>query len=180
MQAGDIVQIHNTPDNIAAGQPAVGVGFIVALYPGDVADVVARFDVMTPEVLLGSVPRGTEPHQFYAWEPRMAGTSTPALVGAENVGGLTALPYYWTRLNGIVTVHGALNVQAATPGDPVKVRIPLPVPSQLTSPGELAGVASAPGATIQAHASDAAELNVPTGPGSSTLITYSFAYNVIT
>lgn len=130
MQAGDIVQIHNTPDNIAAGQPAVGVG-------------------------------------------------SPALVSAENVGGLTALPYYWTRRNGIVTVHGALNVQAAAPGDPVKVRIPLPIPSQLTSPSELAGVASAPGATLQAHASDVAELNVPTGPGSSTLITYSFAYRII-
>lgn len=178
MQRGDIVTVHNTPANIAEGMSASGVGVLQAEDGPGVWSMWAFFSPGSAFPLSG-VPQGTEPSDFFAWEPRHAGASTPVLVAGENVGGMTALPCFWTVHGGVVTVHGALNVQAAAPGDPVKVRIPLPIPSQLTSPGELAGVASAPGATLQAHASDVAELNVPTGPGSSTLITYSFAYRII-
>lgn len=177
MQPGDIVLVHNTPDSIASGGPQRGIGLLVSSGAPDVWDMLVMFDPLVGPFATTGVPRGTEPHPFMAWEPMQGDEYTPVLTPVDNVQGSTAALAFWTRTNGIVQVHGALNVQATTPGDPVTLRISLPVPSNLTDASHLAGTASG-GALVQGHSSDAAELRISNGPGSSTLITYSFAYRI--
>lgn len=175
MKPGDLVVVHNTP----ATEPARFVGVLIEETGPDVWTIAAMQSNGNQLVALSGVPYGTEPNDFYAWEPAGSGEYTPALTLVDNVAGATALPAFFSRVGDVVTVHGAVNVQASSPGTPLTLRVALPVPSALVTADHLAGVGSAPATTIRAHGtSDTAELVVPSGPGSSTLVTFSFAYRL--
>lgn len=176
MRAGDVVRLFNT----IGVQPAEGLAVLLQTSGNEVWDVLAIFPDGTSPYFLAGVPREDTPNQYPVWTPRDdAGEYTPTLTPVDNVAGATALPAFFSCVGDVVTVHGAVNVQASSPGTPLTLRVSLPVPSALVTADHLAGVGSAPATTIRAHGtSDTAEIVVPEGPASSTLVTFSFAYAV--
>lgn len=177
MKWGDKVRLRNSEENITNGQPEFLIAFAVGVLPDDVLRLNPLPLEGVPPIGIANYARGAG---YEEWSPVLedGGEVTPTLTGAVNLTGQTAGPAFYVRQGEIVTVHGVLTAQPTLDTDPCSLRIELPVASNLSAAGHLAGTCSEPSGRIEASASpDAALLTFP-GFAGSRAISYSFSYRI--
>lgn len=109
-----------------------------------------------------------------------SGVYTPAAIAAQNVAFLDARPAMWSRINGVVTVAGAVHAHPTVPGL-VHFYLAPPVPTVFDTHFELAGVMSVPDGqssdVVSVPREDKARF-VYTAAGASAAIRYVYSYSL--
>ena len=113
-----------------------------------------------------------------------SGTYTPTITSVSNIDSTTAKVCQWARVGNVVTVSGAVAIDATLDTSDVKVGISLPIASALTIPEQLGGAggasngASYRGAVLSGDATnDRAEMFG--GAGFNTSVTWNFSFTYV-
>ena len=115
-----------------------------------------------------------------------SGTYTPTITSISNIDSTTAKVCQWMRVGNVVTVSGAVAIDATSNTSDVKIGISLPIASALTLPEQLGGAgginngASYTGASIYGDTTnDRAEFFGGLGYNASVIWNFSFTYVVV-
>jgi len=114
----------------------------------------------------------------------VGGTYTPTLTNSTNTAASTAFLCMYTRVDGMVTVNGRINIDPTSSGTTTRIELSLPIASNLAATGDLAGVSSCgdtnqSGAIMANTANDRAIIEFQSGSSVARDHYFNFMYRVL-
>lgn len=112
------------------------------------------------------------------------GVYTPTLTNVANIQAATAFQCMYTRVDGMVTVHGRINIDPSTNSMATRIELSLPIASNLAAVGDLAGNVSCPdtqqaGGVYANVATDRAVIDFMAGSNQARDHYFNFMYRVL-